>query len=230
MDIISFLGQLSATSPPLLVALILGIMTSLSPCPFTSNLVAIAFVAKKSYTRRDSILSAFAYAFGRSLMYLILAMLAGLVGVALASLFVPLQKYSELILSIILGFSGAVILGWIKFDLHLISPARLPRAKGVVPAFILGAGLALVFCPVSAALFIGGIVPLVLSTKDWVVSPVMYGIGTSLPVLLMSPLVSTVGKIGKKLGIISRIGYVSTKIIGLIFLVGSAYYLISFLV
>ena len=229
MDIISVLGQLSATSPPLIAALLLGLMTSLSPCPFASNLAAIAFVAKKSATKRDSILSAFAYASGRSIMYLFLAILVGFVGLTLASLLVPLQMYSELLLSIILGFSGLVILGKIKIDLNIITPARLPHSRGVVPAFILGAGLALVFCPVSAALFIGGIIPLVISTKDWILLPVVYGVGTSLPVLLMSPLVRTVGKMGEKLGILSLIGDVSTKILGLIFLTGSAYYLISFM-
>ena len=230
MDLISLLGQLSATSPPLLAALLLGLMTSLSPCPFTSNLAAIAFVVKKSATKRDSVLSAFAYASGRSIMYLILAILVGFVGVTLASLLVPLETYSELILSIILGFSGWVILGKIKIDLTLISPARLPHAKGMLPAFILGAGLALVFCPVSAALFIGGIIPLMMSTKDWLIVPAVYGIATSLPVLLMSPLVRTVGKMGEKLDMLSHVGDVSTKILGLLFLAGSAYYLISFLV
>ena len=57
---------------------------------------------------------------------------------------------------------------------------------------MLGALFALSFCPVSAALFFGSLVPLSLQHGSRVVLPVVYGLGTALPIVLLA-LVATGG-------------------------------------
>ena len=61
---------------------------------------------------------------------------------------------------------------------------------GLVGALPLGAVLALAFCPVSAGLFFGGLIPLALEHRSSLWLPVMYGIGTGLPVVVFAVLVS----------------------------------------
>jgi threonine/homoserine/homoserine lactone efflux protein len=49
---------------------------------------------------------------------------------------------------------------------------------------------ALSFCPVSAALFFGSLVPLALQNEAPVSLPALYGIGTALPVLAFAVLIA----------------------------------------
>jgi len=49
---------------------------------------------------------------------------------------------------------------------------------------------ALSFCPISAALFFGGLVPLALKHRSYVLLPCLYGVGTALPVLAFAVLLA----------------------------------------
>jgi len=62
---------------------------------------------------------------------------------------------------------------------------RLDRVGHVPGAFLLGSILALAFCPVSAGIFFGSVVPLaVASTPSWSVT-IPYGVATALPVFVL---------------------------------------------
>ena len=61
---------------------------------------------------------------------------------------------------------------------------------GLVGALPLGAVLALAFCPVSAGLFFGGLIPLALEHRSSLWLPSLYGLGTGLPVVAFAVLVS----------------------------------------
>jgi len=57
-------------------------------------------------------------------------------------------------------------------------------------AGILGLVFALAFCPVSAGLFFGGLVPLALERSSPLLLPLVYGIGTALPVIVFAALLA----------------------------------------
>jgi cytochrome c biogenesis protein CcdA len=54
---------------------------------------------------------------------------------------------------------------------------------GLWGAGVLGIIFALAFCPTSAGLFFGGLVPLAVKSNSAFLLPVLYGIGTALPVI-----------------------------------------------
>lgn len=54
---------------------------------------------------------------------------------------------------------------------------------GVWGAGLLGVVFALTFCPVSAALFFGSLLPLAVKERSGVVLPLVYRVGTAVPVL-----------------------------------------------
>jgi len=60
------------------------------------------------------------------------------------------------------------------------------KSKGLLGALILGSLFALTFCPVSAALFFGSVIPLVANEQSRLLIPAIYGIGTGLPVVVVS--------------------------------------------
>ena len=61
---------------------------------------------------------------------------------------------------------------------------------GVWGAGLLGTVFALSFCPVSAALFFGSLIPLSIKYDSRVTLPAIYGIGTALPVLVFAVIIA----------------------------------------
>ena len=90
--------------------------------------------------------------------------------------------------------AGMLLLDLIK--LNLTGGNRLEKfTAGIKRDSALGAGLlgiifALAFCPVSAALFFGGLIPLSVREGSSFLFPALYGIGTALPVVLFALLIA----------------------------------------
>ena len=98
------------------------------------------------------------------------------------------------ILGPLLVVVGLVLLEWVRLpgfgsQLYDRTGERLVKA-GLVGALPLGAVLALAFCPVSAGLFFGGLIPLALEHRSSLWLPALYGLGTGLPVVVFAVLVS----------------------------------------
>ncbi|MDD2689547.1 MAG: aromatic aminobenezylarsenical efflux permease ArsG family transporter [Candidatus Omnitrophica bacterium] len=168
-------------------ALWLGILTSISPCPLATNVAAISFLAKKITHPFFVLLSGIAYTAGRMITYALLGFILvnSILGIPEVAQF--LQKYMVKALGPILIVTGLILLDVIKINLPGLSLSQKHHNKlveaGVPGAFLLGAIFALAFCPVSAALFFGSLIPLALQSKFGVTLPFIYGIGTGLPVL-----------------------------------------------
>ena len=68
---------------------------------------------------------------------------------------------------------------------------------------LLGIVFALTFCPLSAALFFGSLIPLAIDAKSSVIMPLVYGLGTALPVVAFAIVIAfglkSIGKIFDKL-------------------------------
>ena len=183
--------------PPLAVsasAVWLGLMTSVSPCPLAANIAAMSYVGREVGSRRRTLLAGLLYTLGRAFAYAALAaiLVGGLLSVPEVALF--LQTYMNRILGPLLVAVGLVLLEWVRLpgfgsQLYDRTGDRLVKA-GLVGALPLGAVLALAFCPVSAGLFFGGLIPLALEHRSSLWLPALYGIGTGLPVVVFAVLVS----------------------------------------
>jgi cytochrome c-type biogenesis protein len=175
-------------------ALWLGLLTSVSPCPLAANIAAMSYVGREVGSRRRTLLAGLLYTLGRALSYAALAALlvGGLLSIPQVALF--LQTHMNRILGPLLVAVGLVLLEWVRLpafgsQLYDRTGARLVKA-GLVGALPLGAVLALAFCPVSAGLFFGGLIPLALEHQSSLWLPALYGIGTGLPVVVFAVLLS----------------------------------------
>jgi cytochrome c biogenesis protein CcdA len=212
-----------------LSALWLGILTSISPCPLATNIAAISFISKRVTNPALVFLAGLAYTLGRMFSYAILGILIikSVLAVPAAAQF--LQKYVVKALGPILILTGLVLLDIIKlkFSRFTISEkheSALIKA-GFPGAFILGAFFALAFCPISAALFFGSVIPLSLSHKMGVIIPLVYGIGTGLPVLFFAVAIAIgVSSLNKWLTKLSVIELYVRLITGAIFILAGLYY------
>lgn len=178
-------------------ALWLGILTSISPCPLATNLVAFSFVSQRVANPRRVALTGIAYSVGRSLAYL------GLAGLIIASLLaIPdvaffLEHYGNRTLGPLLVIVGLLLFGIIRIPFS-VGGGLVQRTgervanRGMLGALALGAIFALTFCPVSAALYFGSLLPLAMERSSPVWIPALYGIGTAAPVLGLA-LLTTAG-------------------------------------
>ncbi|MBU1912918.1 MAG: sulfite exporter TauE/SafE family protein, partial [Candidatus Omnitrophica bacterium] len=173
-----------------LSALWLGILTSISPCPLATNIAAISFLSKRITNPIFVFLAGLAYTLGRMFSYAILGLLIIKSVLAIPESAQFLQKYVVKAMGPILILTGLVVLKVIKLKFFRLTLSEKHRnaliEAGGPGAFILGAFFALAFCPISAALFFGSLIPLALSHKMGFIMPVIYGIGTGLPVLFFA--------------------------------------------
>lgn len=218
----------------LFTAIWLGILTSISPCPLATNIAAVSFISHRITQRNTVFLSGVLYTLGRSLTYIALGVLIvkTLVDVPILADF--LQRYINKILGIVLIIIGMVLLDLLRVPLSLPSVseniAKKMIDRGVLGSLPLGIFFALAFCPVSAALFFGGLIPLAVKAQSGVGLPLIYGIGTALPVLLFAFLVAAgTGYINNIYHGITKIEFYTKKATGIIFVLVGIYYALAYI-
>ncbi|MGC9159159.1 MAG: aromatic aminobenezylarsenical efflux permease ArsG family transporter [Terracidiphilus sp.] len=172
----------------------LGILTSISPCPLATNIAAVSYVARSVSRPGFMLMNGLLYSAGRAIAYVVIASLlvSSLLSIPQLSMF--LQRYVNQLLGPILILAGMFLVGLLRLPQMGISASlgiseRLAQNSG--GAFLLGMWFALSFCPISAALFFGSLIPLAASSRSSILLPALYGIGTALPVFAFAVLTAS---------------------------------------
>ena len=113
MDIINNL--IDTYNIPVLTAFLIGILTSISPCPLATNITAIAYISKDIKTAKHTLLNGLFYTVGRGISYTVLATLIcfGLSAFQISRIF---QGWGDKILGPVLIFIGLIMFGVIKLN------------------------------------------------------------------------------------------------------------------
>lgn len=210
-------------------ALWLGILTSISPCPLATNIAAMSFIGRRVGSPRHVFASGILYTLGRAFTYLLLGALLVKSLLSAPSISFALQTNMNKILGPILILVGLFLLDLFNFSLPGIGLSdsfkhRIER-MGVGGSALLGIIFALSFCPVSAALFFGSLIPLAVSSGSAVLLPSVYGIGTALPVALFAILIASgVHSIAKIFNKITAFELWARRITGVIFIAIGIYF------
>lgn len=178
----------------LLTAVWLGILTSISPCPLATNVAAMSFIGKDLGSPRRVLLTGLVYTAGRSLAYAALAALLIASVFAIPDLSFWLSTYMNKLLGPVLILVGIILLDVLplRFATSCVTEHSGQRLGKTGPwgAGLLGVLFALSFCPVSAALFFGSLLPLAAKNGSSILVPSAYGAGTGLPVFLFAVLIA----------------------------------------
>lgn len=232
MTLMSFMESMSASSFPLIAAFFIGLMTALSPCPLATNITAIAYISKKIQGGKKTLITGFVYTLGRMFTYVLLAALIVYIGVNVQVISLFLQKYGEKILGPLLIFIGIIMLNIIKLP-SLKSSNRINKVKeklsekGYLGSFLLGVLFALAFCPFSAVLFFGMLIPLALAYSDAFLIPSIFALATGLPVIIFAFILTfSVSKIGKVMGKVQAFERYMRYILAGVFVIVGIYYII----
>lgn len=150
---------LDSSSTPVLTAFLLGLLTSISPCPLATNIAAIGFIGKHIENRRRIFVNGLLYTLGRAVAYtalgaVLLVVLKG--GSSLFGIQKFIGKYGEMLLGPALLLVGGFMLVGDRLNLPKLgfrgSGEGLAR-RGGRGAFLLGMLFAMVFA-LRAAYFI----------------------------------------------------------------------------
>ncbi len=218
---------------PFWAAFALGLLTAVSPCPLATNITATAYISKNLESKRAVLWSGVLYTLGRGISYTAigLALFWGASKFHLARFF---QSNGEMYLAPILIIVGLVMLGVIKLD--FLGKTNFTerfterfKDKGALGALVLGILFALAFCPYSGALYFGMLVPMSISQASGLYLPIVFAIGTGLPVLLFAYLLAySASTIGKTFNVIRKVEVGMRYVAGVVFVGIGVYYLAIF--
>jgi cytochrome c biogenesis protein CcdA len=215
---------------PLLAAFALGLLTAISPCPLATNITATAYIAKTITSKKKVLLSGLLYTLGRMFSYTTLGAIIyfGANKFQVAKLF---QGNGEKFIGPVMIIIGLIMLGVIK--LNFLSKGNLTdrlsekfKSKGLLGSFLLGVVFALAFCPYSGALFFGILIPMTLAASAGLTLPVIFSIGTGLPVIFFAFVIAfSMEKLGIYFKAISKGEKVMRIVAGITFILTGLYYL-----
>jgi len=212
----------------------LGLLTAISPCPLATNIAAISFIGRKIDKPWQTFLAGASYTIGRSLTYVLVGavLVFGLSAIPQTSWF--LQKHMNQALGPLLIIVGMVLLELINFDLPaLVGNKRMERQaekSGFLSSGLLGIMFALSFCPVSAALFFGSLVPLSAKHDSFLIMPLLYGIGTGLPVMAFAIAIAVGAKsVAQAFNRLGKAELWVRRVTGVIFILVGIYYCVRFI-
>lgn len=228
MDILNAL--IDGNAVPAFTAFLLGVLTSISPCPLATNIAAVAYLSQSLKTIKNTLANGAYYALGRTASYTLLAVLI-YYGLSSFQISKSVQEWGEKLLGPLLVFMGLAMLNVIKIKLpsggERSEKIKLWLAgKGGMGAFLLGSLFALAFCPYSAVLFFGALIPLVLKTSGGLLLPPLFALGTGLPVIFFSFVTAfSAQKIGRAFQVTQKIEKIMRHAVATIFLLVGTYYL-----
>jgi len=217
---------------PLLSAFLIGVLAAISPCPMATNITATVYISRRITSRRYVITSGILYMLGRVTSYFTIGALIMLAGMQIPGIALFLQDAGERFMGPLLIIVGLLLLGIVKLPLfkgggRLSSIGERVANRGRIGAFLLGFIFALAFCPYTAVLFFGIVIPLSLESTGGITLPAMFAIGTGLPVLLFAILLSAgVAVVSTWLDRVTAAERVIRKIVALVFIGTGVYFVV----
>lgn len=169
--------------------LLLGVMTTMHPCPLAANVAALSFLSgtSGSIRRLISIVIFFSLGYVFSLMGIAVIINLGLISIPRLSVY--LQSIFSAFLGPMLILVGMVLAEMIKvgraFKGFLINKESWAN-KPVIYVFLMGALLAIAFCPATAFIYFGIMIPLSVDSTQIILFPLLYASGALLPIVTIS--------------------------------------------
>ena len=222
----------SSTQLPFLTALILGLMTSISPCPLATNITAIAFIGKDINNKRKVFINGLIYTVGRAVSYTSLGLIFYF-GASQFKISGFVQQWGEKLLGPLLIILGLLMLDVVKIKFpgfgKLKEKMEQKSQSGFWGVLLLGIVFALAFCPYSGVLYFGMLIPITITSASGLYLPLIFALGTGLPVIIFAWFIAfTVGGVGGVYNKVKIFEIWFRRIVSIIFIVAGLYYSIIF--
>ncbi len=215
-----------------LTAILLGLMTAISPCPLATNISAIGFISRDIENRRRVFINGLVYTLGRVISYTGLALII-FFGASKMHISMIFQGWGEKLLGPVLIIIGFMMLNIIKIKfpgLSGLTDKIGEKSKGSYwSTLLLGMVFALAFCPYSGVLYFVMLIPMTVASASGLYLPVLFAIATGLPVILFAWLLAyAVGKVGKLYNRIKTFELWFRRVVSVVFILVGIYYIVIF--
>ncbi len=218
-------SMLESSTTPVLTALLLGLLTAISPCPMATNIAAIGYIGKDVENRRRVFWNGILYTLGRVVTYTVLGtVLIALLrkGASVFGLQQGIAQWGGRVLGPALVVVGLLMLFADRLRLPQIGiragGERVAR-RGGWGAFLLGVLFALAFCPSSGIFYFGMLIPMSATAQMGYLLPIVFAVATALPVLIVAWLLAfSAGEIGRFYGRVKTIERWATLIVAVLFI------------
>jgi cytochrome c-type biogenesis protein len=222
---------LESTQYSFVTAIVLGLMTAISPCPLATNISAIGFISRDIENRKVVFIKGLVYTAGRAISYTGLAILLYF-GVNQMDITTIFQGWGEKVLGPILIIIGLFMLDVIKLKLPGLSALteRMGERgkKGYLGALLLGIIFALAFCPYSGVLYFAMLIPITISSEGGLYLPLLFAIATGIPVIIFAWLLAyAVGNVGKMYSRIKTFEIWFRRVVAILFIVVGVYFVVE---
>lgn len=222
---------LENSSLPIVTALILGLMTTISPCTLATNITAIGFIGKNLENRNRVFYNGLIYTLGRVIAYTLLAFIIFL-GADQLTLSGVFQRYGEKIIGPLLFIIGLFMLDILKIKFPGLSKLsqRFEKkdTKNYWDVLLLGILFALAFCPYSGVLYFGILIPMTIGSASGLYLPVVFAIATGIPVIIFAWLIAyTVSGVGTVYNRIKVFEIWFRRMISVLFIGVGIYYIVT---
>ena len=225
---------IATTNLPFLAAFLVGLLASIGPCPLATNVTAVSYMAQQFTDRRAVAASGVLYTLGRAIAYGLVGLVVLMTGARVGQLAGSLQNVADVGLGPLLILVGLVLLDVIRPNLTAGSgllmqlQERVAQWRGI-GAFFLGFLFALAFCPYSAALYFGILIPMAFGSAAGFTLPLLFGVGTGMPVLVLGvPLALGLERAAAGLNLLGRAELVVRKVAAWTFIGAGLFSLVRF--
>jgi len=221
---------LENSTMPWLSALVLGLMTAISPCPLATNITAVGFISKDIENRNRVFFNGLLYTLGRAISYTAIALIIyfGADQFKFSGFF---QLYGEKIVGPLLIIIGLFMLDVIKIKFpgmsRLTSRMETKTQWGYFDAILLGMIFALAFCPYSGVLYFGMLVPMTVASASGLYLPIVFALATGIPVIIFAWILAfSVSSIGGVYNKMKNFEIWFRRVIAVLFIIVGIYYII----
>jgi cytochrome c-type biogenesis protein len=215
-------------------ALVLGLMTAISPCPLATNISAIGFISRDIENRKRVFMNGLVYTLGRAISYTGLALIL-FFGASKMNISMLFQGWGEKLLGPLLIIIGLFMLDVLKINFPTLSKLtdRIgEKGKGSYwSTLLLGMVFALAFCPYSGVLYFAMLIPITVTSVSGLYLPVIFAIATGLPVIVFAWLLAyAIGNVGKLYNQIKTFELWFRRVVAVLFIGVGVYYIVLFFV
>ena len=213
---------------PILSAFILGLMTSISPCPLATNITAVGYISKDFNNRKRVFLSGVIYTIGRAMTYTTIGLII-FFGASQFAISGFIQQWGEKILGPILIVSGMFMIGLIKLNINgigkLNDKIKQLNKNRHMDVLLMGIVFALAFCPYSGVLYFGMLMPMTITSASGLYLPIIFAIASGIPVLIFTLIIAySVSSVSKYFNKVKAFEYLFRRVVAVVFIGIGVYY------
>jgi len=176
---------------PLIIAILLGLIGALAPCQLTGNMSAITFYGNRTMQMKSNWQEIVFFIVGKVIVFSLLGFFAWIFGQSFETKMTVYFPVFRQAIGPIMLITGLVLIGIFKLKFLNRISSLLPTVlkEGKIGSLLMGASFSLAFCPTMFVLFFVWLMPTVASTSYGLVLPAIFGIATSVPLLIMLALI-----------------------------------------